>query len=284
MSWTDRRYDNSPYFREYDRPYATYWLIGISAAAAVMVWGFSGGASSPGFGAIVDHLGVSGYGLARAQVWRLISYIFLHGSVGHLFWNMVMLVFAAGFLERAYGPRRIVTMYLGFGAVAGLAVLWNLVNATAFDDTTPTIGASGACLGLVAFLGCRFPKQKFYIWGVVPLEGWALAALLAGLDVLSLIANESGNNTAHGVHLLGMAAGVGYGLLYPWSVSYMERRRRIVERKRVERRREKDEDEHLELDRVLEKINQGGGLSSLSERERRFLLDQSEKLKSKGRT
>src|SRR5690242_10313977 len=76
------------------------------------------------------------------QPWTLVTYMFLHGGLMHIFFNMMMLWFAGPMVEERMGPQRFLTLYLVSG-VAG--ALLSLVLA----PRTPIIGASAAVMGVL---------------------------------------------------------------------------------------------------------------------------------------
>jgi rhomboid protease GluP len=81
--------------------------------------------------------------LIRAgQWWRFITPVFLHGSVGHIFFNMYALLSLGTFLERHFGHGRFVALYF-LGAFAGNVFSFLLTDGY-------SVGASTAVFGLVA--------------------------------------------------------------------------------------------------------------------------------------
>ena len=102
------------------------------------------------YGGKINELILSG------QVWRLITPIFLHGSIIHLAFNMYALYILGRRLERLYGHRR----YLGLYVLSGFAG-----NVLSFVFTTnPSLGASTAIYGLLAAEGV-FLIQNWKLFG-----------------------------------------------------------------------------------------------------------------------
>lgn len=277
MSWSDRNYDDVSFSRDFSGRKMALTLVAANIAVAVIVWTLGGGINGDMFGSLLDGvLGLRRSQLLSGHIWRLATYSWVHGSVGHIFWNMVMLFMTGMILEPLVGGTKLLRMYLAFGVCAGLAVLF----PSQYSDR-PTIGASGAIMGVVVFLGAAFPLVRVYLFGIIAVPGWAFAAILVTLDVLNLAAS-SNDGTAHNVHLGGAVAGFGYGFLWPRVEDRVEEWLHGWRRRQVVREVKAENEEALELDRVLEKINQGG-MPQLSERERRFLLEQSQKLKTRGK-
>ena len=89
--------------------------------------------------------------------WQLITYGFLHGGLGHLFFNALALYMFGAPLELTWGPRRYALYF--FTCVAGAGVTQLLVTSS-LGDVYPTIGASGGVFGLLLAYGMLFPNQR----------------------------------------------------------------------------------------------------------------------------
>src|SRR5690606_40331731 len=88
--------------------------------------------------------------------WQFLSYAFMHGSIGHLFFNMLGLWMFGSELERVWGNRR----YLQFlGACVLTAAVAQLLMCQMGGWTSPTVGASGGLFGLLLAFGMLFPNR-----------------------------------------------------------------------------------------------------------------------------
>ena len=147
------------------------------------------------------------------QLWQLLTYGFLHGSLTHLVFNMFALYMFGGPIEGLLGPRRYLVYYLT--CVVGAAVAQLVVLANMGRPPVPTGGASGGVFGLLLAFGMAFPRQKIMlIFPPIPMQAW-LFVTLYGLLELYLGVTGSGQGVAHFAHLGGMAAG--YVLLTHWA-------------------------------------------------------------------
>ena len=158
-----------------------------------------------GFKFIFDHLALTPYRVVyKVEIWQIITYFWLHSPVdlGHIIWNMLTLWLFASFLEKQWGSRAFLKFYLYCGMGAGVTVL---VTGLIFDPVTPTIGASGAILGLVAAFGILFPDLPIYIFGIFPIKGKTVALITVGINLLILLTGAPGISVA--AHLGGMAIG-----------------------------------------------------------------------------
>ena len=91
------------------------------------------------------------------EYYRLITYMLLHGSISHIFNNMLILGFVGSVVERILGRVRYLFTYIGTGIVAGLgSAAYNrwCYNNLASDGGfyTYSIGASGAVFGITGAL------------------------------------------------------------------------------------------------------------------------------------
>ena len=99
-------------------------------------------------------------GSGRFWPWQVVSYGFLHGSITHLFFNMLGLWMFGAELERLWGPKRYLQMLLASVIAAALVQLvFNMI----VGSRAPTVGASGALFGLLLSCG-MFP---FLLWGAL---------------------------------------------------------------------------------------------------------------------
>jgi membrane associated rhomboid family serine protease len=152
------------------------------------------------------------------QVWQILTYSFLHGSIAHLFFNMLALYMFGGDIERLLGSRRFLTYYLV--CVVGAAITQLLVMR-GMREPQPTIGASGGVFGLLLAFGMAYPHRKvLLLFPPIPMPAW-LFVTLYGLLELFLGVTGTTDGVAHFAHLGGMAAG--FALLTHWARSARER-------------------------------------------------------------
>jgi membrane associated rhomboid family serine protease len=135
-----------------------------------------------------------------AAPWTLITYAFLHGSFGHLFFNMLALYFFGPRVEIRLGSGRFIAMYV-FSALVGA-----LLHAM-FSRRIPMVGASAAVFG-VQYVFARFwPREPIYLYGVIRLEAWTLVILMTFLSLLMGSTPGLAGGIAHFAHLGGFLGG-----------------------------------------------------------------------------
>ncbi len=145
------------------------------------------------------------------QPWRLVSYMFLHGSVLHVAFNMLWLWWMGRPVEQQLGSRNFLVIYFGSG-IGGALI--NLVFSPFFSATI-TIGASGAVFGMMVAFAMLFPRIPIMLLFLPPIEARFLVAGLIAIDLLFI---SSADNVARIVHLGG--ALWGYVLLKMYFQGY----------------------------------------------------------------
>jgi len=150
----------------------------------------------------LDTPNIPGYG--PFWPWQLVTYAFLHGSPGHLFFNMFALWMFGVQIENSWGSRRFSVFY--FVCVIGAAAVQIYVTTAApGPGVHPTVGASGGVFGILLAFGMMFPEQKIYLYFLFPVKakwfviGYGLIELWQGVTGPSVI--------AHFAHLGGMFFG-----------------------------------------------------------------------------
>jgi len=269
----------------------------------------------PASGSNIPAGGVSIDALTRGQVWTPFTYMFVHGSVGHILLNMIMLWFAGKRVQDLYGPRHFVLIYVLSGIIG--ATLQIVVSAYVLNEPNiALIGASASVMGLVLAYAVAMPAEEITLLlaFIIPVRVtlWGLAKFLLGLNIifgvlaaLNILPNwlsGGGGSVAYFAHVGGALAGwyyartLGYG---GWSPTFSEvppkktirRRSALVRAQRpvvdvdmeAVRRQKSSKDTVLDLmsdevDPILDKINDFG-MNSLTEEERRILDRASSQMK-----
>ncbi len=191
-----------------------------------------------------DLLGLHYPSSENFRPWQIVSYMFMHGSFMHVFFNMFALWMFGNTLENYWGPKRFLIYYMITGIGAGIIQilvthfrLMSLYSQISAEDlnmvmskgseifqagqnyTDPvagkinelinsvTIGASGAVFGILLAFGMLFPNTMLYIYFAIPIKAKWFVILYGAAELYSGIANSSGDNVAHFAHLGGMLFG-----------------------------------------------------------------------------
>lgn len=134
--------------------------------------------------------------------WQILTYSFLHGSPMHLFLNMFALHMFGPQLERVFGSRRFLILYVVSVFAAGAAQLvWSVAVSA---EPHPTIGASGGVFGLLLAYAIYFPRRMIVlIFPPIPMPAWLFVTLYATVELYhGISATDAG--VAHFAHLGGM--------------------------------------------------------------------------------
>ncbi len=134
------------------------------------------------------------------QIWRVVTYMFLHAGFGHLFFNMFGLFMFGCSIERTWGSRSFYRYYFlcGLGGALFAFLSFPLWNAT-------ILGASGALYGILVAFAVLFPRQQILVFFAFPVEARFLVAVYGILALFSSISGSEG--VAHIVHLGGFVTG-----------------------------------------------------------------------------
>ncbi len=153
--------------------------------------------------------------------WQLLTYGFLHGGLGHLFFNMFALYMFGLPIEQAWGTKRFVIFYLVCIVGAGLV---QLLTAAVSGEIYPTIGASGGVFGLLLAFGMMYPNQRIML--LIPPVPIKAKWFVIGYGALTLFFGVTGTmaGVAHFAHLGGMLFGLAL-ILYWGRQDYRQRYR-----------------------------------------------------------
>lgn len=201
------------------------------------------------------------------------TYMFLHGSFGHILFNMFALWMFGTEVEYSLGTKRFARFYL-IGGLAG-ALLTLIVKSS---QAIPMIGASAAIYSVLIAYWVMFPNRKLYIYFILPVKvKWAIPGLL----ILGFM--FGGAHVAHFAHL----GGAIWGFIYMKSdwrfLSFSDKFKKYKYRKqeqKFEKNRQKAEAVMKKVDDILDKINEVG-IENLTKEERKILEEASSELSQK---
>ena len=160
-------------------PVVTKNLLAINALMFLATWV----AETKG----VDLKSILGLHLFLAEdfkAWQIVSYMFMHGDITHLFFNMFALFMFGRVLEQVWGAKRFLIFYVATGIGAGL--VQELVQYIYFQTSLSmyegvslapgvvipmaqylnlwtTVGASGAIYGILMAFAMTFPNERMFV-------------------------------------------------------------------------------------------------------------------------
>jgi membrane associated rhomboid family serine protease len=234
------------------------------------------------------------------EVWQLITYQFMHGGFFHILINMFILWMFGIEIENLWGSKKFLIFYLTAGVVGGLFQI--LLSPILIGGLSgPTIGASGAIMGVMVVFGILFPNRLIYLYFLIPVK---VKYFIIVLVLIEIFAVNSGGNIAHLAHVGGALTGFVY-MLWDRNASFknifrstsnygggnisntlknisnpFKRKEKNVEDAQYYEVKDKDEENisQEEIDKILDKISQSG-YQNLTEKEKKILFEASKKMK-----
>ena len=218
----------------------------------------------------------------KGQVWRFVSYQYLHGGGWHIFMNMVGLYFLGSLMERSWGQRKFFLLYTLFG-VAGAALYAALVSFGVLPQDV-MIGASGSVLGLVGACAVAAPQVKLLLFFIFPVPIRTIAILFGIVYALNVLHSQNGADACH-------LGGLGLGAFWVWleakglirwpsrpdgTIGASGRKWVQVKIRKGawERKMKRQRAQQAQIDRILKKVHEEG-LGSLSRQEKKILQEAS---------
>ncbi|MFA9517002.1 rhomboid family intramembrane serine protease [Halopenitus sp. H-Gu1] len=143
-------------------------------------------------------------------VWTWITSVFAHGGFTHIAFNSIALYFFGPVVERRLGTKRFTALFLGAGALAGLAQ----VGATLLISPgiqTGVVGASGAIMAVMGLLTVLRPNLTVYLYFIIPMPLWLLTIGFAAFSAVAGLSSIGPGGIANWAHLAGLGLGLAYG-------------------------------------------------------------------------
>jgi membrane associated rhomboid family serine protease len=182
--------------------------------------------------------------IKRLFLWQPVTYLFLHGDILHILFNMLILWMFGSELEKIWGPRFFLRYYFISGVGAGLLSVF--VN---MSGVIPTIGASGAIYGLLLAYGMWFPTRIVYFMFIFPIQMRYFVIIIGFIAFYSSLLSP-GDQVAHIAHLGGMIFGYLYlkrwdslrrlhRIYLQWKLKRLKRKFHVINGGREEDREDK---------------------------------------------
>lgn len=175
-------------------------------------------------------LGLHYFQASGFAFWQPVTYMFMHGNFGHLFFNMFALWMFGAAVENYWGVKKFLIYYFVAGVGAALVYeLWQYIDfnyimhvqdysgvqislketitVDQFMNRFTMVGASGAVYGLLLAFGMLFPNSLIYIYFLIPVKAKWFVLIYGGIEVLYCIFASS-DGIAHIAHLGGMLFGL----------------------------------------------------------------------------
>lgn len=221
--------------------------------------------------------------------WTLITYFFSHDipSPLHVLFNMLGLYWFGMVVQDLIGSKRLTSLYLLGGLVAGITFLFVLNFFSYFSENhhaTGLVGASGSVYAIVIAAAVLAPDYKFYLILLGPIKISYIALFYIFVSLLGTVGANAGGNIAHlGGAFMGylfvsqLRKGNDLGAFFyrlKESFSKLFNRSRIKVSYKNDTVEQSPRAKQAEIDAILDKISQSG-YESLSKEEKRKLFDAS---------
>jgi membrane associated rhomboid family serine protease len=196
MAYSDRSYARG-FLSSHGLPPAIRWLL-IGNTAIFFLTFFLG---------IPKYLALRPTEVAtKFMVWELVTYMFLHGGVFHVLFNMLTLWMFGVELERMFGTRRFLNFYFFCGIGAGICVV--LADYLFGDPRGATIGSSGAIYGILMASAVLWPDRIILFSFLFPIKMKYFVMIIGAIAFFG--AFTPGNGVSDVAHL----SGLGFGYLF----------------------------------------------------------------------
>lgn len=162
------------------------------------------------------------------RIWQPVTYLFLHGGIGHILFNMLVLWMFGVQLERLWGSAWFLRYYFVTGIGAGAATIAAGLLPFAFSEPTwygVTIGASGAVYGLLMAFAVYYPNTPILLFFLFPIPARYFVMIIGAIAFLQV---PRGAGVAHVAHLGGLI--VGYLYLHRGRAARAAERRGLLPR------------------------------------------------------
>jgi rhomboid family protein len=170
------------------------------------------------------------------RLWQPVSYMFLHGGIAHIFFNMFALFMFGPIVEYAIGSKRFFNLYFicGIGAIVFQMLVqaievYNIAGGITISHpelessylafgpqaqklfdiyNTPIVGASGAIFGLLVAFGMLYPNMEMFLFFIpIPIKAKYIVPGYIVLELWLGLGQYGGDNVAHFAHLGGALFG-----------------------------------------------------------------------------
>ena len=137
--------------------------------------------------------------LYRHWYWQFVTYMFMHGGIWHLLFNMLALFMFGSPVERRIGTREFVLFYFLVGTLSGIASYFFFYFT---GQNIMLLGASGAIYGVMLLFSVFFPSAGVLLFGIIPMRASMLVLLYFFIEFFGSV--FSSGSIGHATHLFGL--------------------------------------------------------------------------------
>ena len=147
--------------------------------------------------------------------WQFVTYMFMHGGVWHLLFNMLALYMFGMPVSRSIGSNEFLLFYLLIGTLSGIASFFSFLLT---GHNYVLLGASGAIYGVMLLFSVFYPNAMIYMFGIIPVRAPMLMVIYFLIEFFGSVSSYGG--VAHVTHLFGLLFAFIYCLvrfrIKPW--------------------------------------------------------------------
>lgn len=218
--------------------------------------------------------------------WTLLTYGFFHASLGHVFWNVLLLYYIGRMLLNLFNERQFINIFFNGILAGGVVFVVSYSLFPAFSGQfPPLIGSSAGVMALLVFLAAYSPHYEVFLW-FVRVKIWYIALFFVLIDIIQI---PSGNAGGHLAHLGGAFWGWFYQLqlkkgndvgqwftklidyVKNWLSSSRSPLKTVHKKKHSQKNRPNSDAHQQKIDAILDKISTSG-YESLTKEEKDFLF------------
>lgn len=225
----------------------------------------------------------------------LITHMFMHGGIGHLLLNMVMLYFMGKLFLSYFTSKNLFGLYLLGGLVGAIILLTIATISPKMQYTSSASGASAAIMAITIAVCAYAPKSEVRLFGIYAVKLMWIGVVVVFMDIIDLLDENTGGHIAH---LGGAATGYFFATSKKKGIDITAGINRIIDKISVffkrdpkmkvvhsqEKVRKMSDEEYnsskqtsqKEIDKILDKIS-ASGYDSLSKTEKEMLFKYSSK-------
>lgn len=155
-------------------------------------------------------------------LWQPLTYMFLHAtSPFHIIFNMLLLWWLGGELERHWGSKFFAAFYFVCGVSAALlyvlcVIIYAFITTNLAPLYLPVVGASAAIFALMVAYGMIFGERTVYFMLFFPMKAKIFVAILAFIEVVMILNNGLTRGEANIAHIGGLITGFLFLKIYPF--------------------------------------------------------------------
>lgn len=214
------------------------------------------------------------------KFWTLLTYMFVHENLGHVFYNMLLFYFAAQTFTNFLPEKKLLQVYIMSGISGGIILMALSLAFPSVFSGTYLYGASAAVIGIITSLGMYLPNLPVNLFGIIEMKYKYYALLVfATFTIIDFTVNTGGKISHFGGAFFGLF--YGYRLKHVKTLTFFSffKKKRAQPLKVIHTNHAKqnpsDFNQQL-IDELLDKISKNG-YDSLSKSEKELLFKLSQK-------